>query len=338
MKVKRYCGHVLAGVLVSCATAVAADDAVLVDGSVPADGSALAQCLLDRLKQASAGTPVSELRNQCQDLEEVSVVGERLFDERVVESNPFAITAHKPNYVLPLTYNSRPNEAPYAGLEGRLQNLEVKFQLSLKFQVASGVLGRHSLLFFAYTNQSYWQAYNSEFSSPFRETNHEPEVFLLLPQRWSLFGLRNRVIVLGLNHQSNGRSGSQSRSWNRLYANFVFERRNLVLSLRPWYRVPEASKTSAADPIGDDNPDILDYMGHGELRAIYKHGRNTYSLMLRNNLRSTNRGAVELGWSFPIGERVKGYVQYFNGYGESLIDYDARVNRLGVGIALTDWL
>ena len=334
VKTWRFGEWVLAGAALLCATAVLAGEAAVVDDA------ALERCLLERLKRAAVDTPVRELRDACkkQVAAEASVVGERLFDESMIENNPFVITAHKPNYVLPVTYNTRPNEAPYAGLEGRLQNLEVKFQLSLKFQVASGVLGRNSLMFFAYTNQSYWQAYNREFSSPFRETNHEPEVFVLLPQRWSLFGLRNRVIVLGLNHQSNGRPGSQSRSWNRLYANFVFERRNLVLSLRPWYRIPEASKTSATDPSGDDNPDILDYMGHGELRAIYKHGKNTYSLMLRNNLRSTNRGAVELGWSFPIGERVKGYVQYFNGYGESLIDYDARVDRLGVGIALTDWL
>lgn len=334
MEAKQYYSYMLAGVALLCATAVAADDTAVVDNA------ALEHCLLERLKQAAVDTPVSELRAYCSQevAEEASVVSERLFDERLIENNPFVITAHKPNYMLPVTYNSRPNEAPYTDMEGRLQNLEVKFQLSLKFQVASGVLGRNSLLFFAYTNQSYWQAYNSEFSSPFRETNHEPEMFLLLPQKWSLFGLRNRVIVLGLNHQSNGRPGGQSRSWNRLYANFVFERRNLVLSLRPWYRIPEESKSSATDPSGDDNPDILDYMGHGELRAIYKHGRNTYSLMLRNNLRRTNRGAVELGWSFPMRERMKGYVQYFNGYGESLIDFDARVNRLGVGIALTDWL
>ncbi|MCF6210378.1 MAG: phospholipase A [Gammaproteobacteria bacterium] len=342
MGAKQYYSYMLAGMVLLCATAVAADDVVMGKNAAVADGSVLERCLLERLKQAAVDTSVSELREYCRQVvaeeEEASVVSARLSDERLIENNPFVITAHKPNYVLPVTYNSRPNETPYADMEGRLQNLEVKFQLSLKFQVASGVLGRNSLLFFAYTNQSYWQAYNSEFSSPFRETNHEPEVFLLLPQQWSLFGLRNRVIVLGLNHQSNGQPGSQSRSWNRLYANFVFERRNMVLSLRPWYRIPEESKSSATDPSGDDNPDILDYMGHGELRAIYKHGRNTYSLMLRNNLRRTNRGAVELGWSFPMGERLKGYVQYFNGYGESLIDYDARVNRLGVGIALTDWL
>ena len=63
--------------------------------------------------------------------------------------------------------------------------------------------------------------------------------------------------------------------------------------------------------------------------------------MLRNILDSGfEKGTVELSWSFPVGDykHMKGYVQYINGYGESLIDYNQHVNRIGVGIALTDWL
>ncbi len=309
-------------------------------GVAMADDPALERCLLEQLKTTPADVSVGEVLASCKGgkSKASSAVVERLFDEQLIENNPFVITAHKPNYVLPLTYNTRPNQAPYAGLPGELQNFEVKFQLSLKIQMASGVLGPRSLLFFAYTNQSYWQAYNKEFSSPFRETNHEPEMFIIFPQDWTFYGFHNRLIALGINHQSNGRPGSQSRSWNRIYVNFIFERSNTTLSFRPWYRIPEEEKNFPDDPSGDDNPDIVDYMGHGEFRVIHKRAQNTYSLMLRNNLRERNRGAIELGWSFPIGDRLKGYVQYFNGYGESLIDYDASVNRLGIGIALTDWL
>ena len=64
--------------------------------------------------------------------------------------------------------------------------------------------------------------------------------------------------------------------------------------------------------------------------------------MFRNNLDyHDNKGALELGWSFPIPfietDEARGYIQYFNGYGESLIDYNAAVERIGIGVILADW-
>ena len=144
--------------------------------------------------------------------------------------------------------------------------------------------------------------------------------------------MNGRVITLELDHQSNGRSEPLSRSWNRVIGGTLLERGNLALWIRAWYRIPESADQ-------DDNPDILDYMGHGDVVVAYKHGAQTYSLMLRNNLRKdNNRGAVQLDWSFPMTQSLRGYVQYFNGYGESLIDYNHSSNRLGVGLMLTDWL
>ena len=117
-----------------------------------------------------------------------------------------------------------------------------------------------------------------------------------------------------------------------MYANFVFERKNLVLALKPWYRIPE----SKGD---DDNPDIDKYLGYGELRTIYKYQGHTFSALWRNNLRrDENRGALQLDWSFPLYKRLRGYIQYFNGYGESLLDYDTSANSLGFGFQFTDWL
>ena len=62
--------------------------------------------------------------------------------------------------------------------------------------------------------------------------------------------------------------------------------------------------------------------GHGEATLMWIRGPNRYGLMLRNNFDSPNRGAIQLDWSYPIRGKLQGYVQYFNGYGESLIDYN----------------
>ena len=115
----------------------------------------------------------------------------------------------------------------------------------------------------------------------------------------------------------------------------IFEKGNFVASFRPWYRLPESAKLTINSPQGDDNPDITDYMGRFELRLGYKWHNLEFTTMTRQNF-STNKGAIELGFTFPLYGRMLGYVQYFNGYGESLIDYNHYQQRLGVGLALTN--
>lgn len=260
-----------------------------------------------------------------------SALDRRIKIERATRFQSFVMTPHKPNYILPIAYNYKPNNAPVdVLLDGELDNTEVKFQLSMKFPILDNLFDGQGSLQFAYTNLSFWQAYNKNVSSPFRETVHEPEIFLIFENDWKFLGFKNRLVQLGAVHQSNGRSGDQSRSWNRVYADFIFQHGNYYLSLKPWYRI-ERTRT-------DDNPDIEKYMGHGEIRAVYAGGKHTLSIMLRNNFHGTNYGALEMNWSFPMSRRVKWFVQYFNGYGESLIDYNAHTNRLGIGIAFTDWL
>ena len=154
----------------------------------------------------------------------------------------------------------------------------------------------------------------------------------------TLFGFHNVANQFILNHHSNGRTGADSRSWNRMMLNIMFEKENFVTSIKPWYRIPTREKSSPTDQRGDDNPDIERYMGHFEWTAAWMRQQNLYSIMVRNNLRSDNRGAVELSWSFPINGRFRGTVRYFNGYGESLISYDQSTQSLGVGFMISDWL
>ena len=262
---------------------------------------------------------------------EVTALDRRIKIERATRFQSFVITPHRPNYILPIAYNDKLNNAPVnVPSDGELDNSEVKFQFSMKFPIIDNLFDGHGSLQFAYTNLSFWQAYNKNVSSPFRETVHEPEVFLIFENDWKFMGFKNRLIQLGVVHQSNGQSGVLSRSWNRVYADFIFEYGNYYLSFKPWYRIDGSDS--------DDNPDIEKYMGHAEFRAAYAGDKDTLSIMLRNNFHSPNYGALEINWSFPMSRRVKWFVQYFNGYGESLIDYNTPVNRLGIGVAFTDWL
>ncbi len=259
----------------------------------------------------------------------------RLSSERSDEQTPFTMRSYKPNYILPATYTPTDLSRPVYDFEP--QQVETKFQLSFQFDWWDEPLGPDTSLYFAYSQLSLWQTYNNELldgdqdnSSPFRETNHEPEAGLSIDMEYKLAGLTFRRTRLSFIHASNGQGGDRSRSWNRLAASVAFGRGNFAGRLRGWYRVPERNE--------NDNPDITDYMGHGDLLLAYKWKDQTLSATLRNNLQSDNRGAIQIDYSFPLNKRVKGYVQYFNGYGESLIDYNRSVSRIGVGIALTDWL
>lgn len=263
----------------------------------------------------------------------------RLNMEALNRANRFLLTPHKRNYLLPVSYQENRNTAPYAEAGTSLasqQSTEVEFQLSVKILIREGIFGDNGHLYMAYTNHSLWQAYYRDISRPFRETNHQPELILSFVNDWNIFGFRNVLNEVMITHQSNGQSGDLSRSWDRIMVNSVFERGSFAFAFNPWYRIPESEGDGPDDPTGDDNPDIHKYMGNFELSAAWHRKDNIVSLMLRNNLRSDNRGAVELGYSFPVSSTVRGYLKVFNGYGHSLIDYDHHTNAIGLGITFTD--
>ncbi len=315
------------------------------------DCTTMDACMAAMLATAPDNLTIGELKQRCMDCVNAyrakqptpeggsdpvtaqSPIDTRLQEEEATGQDWFVLTPHRANYLLPIAYNSSPNAGVLEGTsleDADLDNIEIKFQLSIKYQLFEDLFKNNGDLYFGYTNLSYWQAYNSDYSSPFRDTNHEPEVWLQFDTNWELWGIKTRLIQVGAWHQSNGRGEPLSRSWNRLFANFILSKGNFALSIKPWWRIPEDSED-------DDNPDIERYLGYGELRAAYAWRHHTFSIMLRNNFRSSNnKGAVELGWSFPLYRKLKGYVQYFNGYGQSILDYDDAANTIGVGIALSD--
>lgn len=251
-----------------------------------------------------------------------------------------AVTFHRTNYILVFSYNDSPNQGPWQALvpPQELVKPETTFQLSFKAKVWQDVFHTDTDLWIAYTQRSFWQVYDFDGSSPFRETNYEPELLLNFGTRYGLLGLTGRFIQLGLNHQSNGQTEPLSRSWNRVVANVGLERGRFSLLVKGWYRLPESSAE-------DDNPRMYDYMGYGEIWGYYFWNRHRAAVMLRDNLDiDQNRGAIQLEWSFPLFRasphtpaQVGGFVQWFLGYGESMLDYDHRVNRIGVGFAISEW-
>lgn len=236
----------------------------------------------------------------------------------------FSFSPYRPNYILPASYRADPG----SGVDGEADRLELEFQISFKTRLWSGLLLERGALWFGFTQKSFWQAYSE--SAPFRETNYEPELRYAYELDGSLLGWRPRVLTVGFNHQSNGRSGDDSRSWNRLTAGLAAERGDFSVSARGWWRLPESGE--------DDNPGITDEVGRGELRARYDAGGHTVSSMVRGNFEPADpQGAVRLAYAFPINGSFRGYVRVFHGHGDSLIDYDEVTSRLGLGIALSVW-
>ncbi|WP_232283316.1 phospholipase A [Paraglaciecola sp. T6c] len=300
----------------------------------------LEQCMLKQMELSADEITLGEIRALCSQ-DSANRVQKRDRLEHRASLNPFALLPHKPNYLLPVTF-ANISKRPYEGdpKAEKYQDTEAKFQISLKYLAVEDLMWDGLDVQVAFTVASYWQAYNGEISAPFRETNYEPEIIFNYSRPWSLLGLPIEQTFVSLNHQSNGQTGELSRSWNRIIGGVVFaQNANVTWGLRTWWRIPEEDKQSFDDPDGDDNPYIERYMGYGEIGGVWSISDNhTLELLLRNNLRSDNRGAVQLGWTFPITRHLRGYVEYFNGYGESLIYYNQHTQRLGLGVKLTNWL
>lgn len=251
----------------------------------------------------------------------------------------FGFRLYRPNYYLPVWQMAKPNNEPQSPTRppsqtpgGELDKTEAKFQLSFKTKVWEDIFDTPLNLWFAYTQQSHWQIYNRAHSAPFRGTDYEPELILTfpLPSSWAWGDTRLRMGGLGLLHQSNGRANPLSRSWNRVYAMAALDNGPFTLQGRWWARLPESGDN-------DDNPDIVKYLGHGDLQAIYQYRGQTFSALWRPNFDSGKHG-LQLDWSFPLRGKLRGYVQAFDGYGENLIDYNVRTRALGVGLTMSDWL
>lgn len=332
MDIHRKCALYVAVFLLTVSTSVVAEDEPQ-DESVPTEMVAV--------EVVSASAFNERVRRLPRLVEKIQI-------ERIAADTPNVLLPHRPNYVLPFTYMQRINKQPLATLvdvagldENRVRDrnydfdhIEAMFQFSIKYILADDVFGKFSRIEVGYTNRSFWQSYNSDISKPFRETNHEPELIISLSPEGHWF---DRYSV-AFNHQSNGQAMILSRSWNRIIAEATKVTSQGVWVSRVWWRIPEKKRTDQLDPMTDDNPGIEQYMGIGEIRYIYPMALHSFTVNVRNNFSpDQNRGSVELGWSFPMTTKVKGYVHYFDGYGDNMLDYNIYQRRFGIGVQLSDW-
>jgi len=249
--------------------------------------------------------------------------------DRAHKRGVFNFRPHQANYLM-ATRTAHPNNEPYrpfrdlTDLATDLSHSELVFQMGFKMKLVESAFQKPVDLWFGYTQNSFWQAGNHKASSPFRETNYQPELMAVTPLGFNILGMRASFLNLGIVHQSNGQASTLSRSWNRVYAQVGLERGGWTVVGRVWKRINESA-------LDDNNPDIINYMGRGDMVVTYRNNGHDYSALVRRNF-STQKGAVQLSWAFPLVGHIKGYTQYFSGYGQSMIDYNYYQNSVGLGL------
>ena len=135
----------------------------------------------------------------------------------------FNFRPHNPNYLM-VTRTAHPNDEPYRPFRSLtdfstdLSHNELVFQLGFKTKLVETAFDKPVDVWFGYTQNSFWQAGNRKASSPFRETNYQPELMVVTPLNFNVLGMHASYLNVGLVHQSNGQASTLSRSWNRYYA------------------------------------------------------------------------------------------------------------------------
>jgi len=215
-----------------------------------------------------------------------------------------------------------------------------KFQISFMYQVlySEGPLATKvpALKGFnvAYTQTSLWD-WNGP-SAPFFDTSYKP-AFLYdwqrvlggQPPNWYQLDLQG-----GLKHESNGKDGADSRSMNTAYFEPTLtlgrdDGLQLTLQPRAWIYLGDLS----------DNPDIADYRGYVDLRAILGWKRGLQLSALGRMGKDANHGSLQLDATYPLMRMVGSFsvyldAQYFTGYGESLLEYNQRAEEFRAGFAI----
>ena len=251
------------------------------------------------------------------------------------QKGTFRLVSYKPIYVTAGRISNNPNEKPksenpiYTANDAEdFNTIEAKFQLSFKTKVIQGLFWNKGDVWIGYTQQAHWQVYNKNISRAFREINYEPEIIFRYPIQLKVVGGEIKSIGFALNHQSNGRDLPLSRSWNRIIFHIGYEIDDWIITFNPWIRTSDNE---------DENPNITKFIGNGEINISYNYNRHEFYAIATHPFNQLKGGNIQLNYVFPMKGHLRGHIQFFNGYGETLIDYNHRQTTIGIGVSFANW-
>lgn len=204
-------------------------------------------------------------------------------------------------------------------------NSDVKFQISIAQRLTKSTLPFNTYLFLMYTQKCFWNVF--EESLPMRDLNFNPGIGLT-----KLLIVKNKLVgkaTLLIEHESNGRDGLASRSWNRISLGAsIFVDPNVMIHGKTWIPIID----------GENNRDILDYCGIYQtgVSVISRNRRFQASVILtkRRGWNFNFNTVIELSYRIFKRDNQSIFVQYYNGYGEGLLDYNRFHSRIRAGIVI----
>lgn len=234
---------------------------------------------------------------------------------RELDSRPY-FGLYKDNY---FTVGTSLKPAPTA------QNSDVKFQVSIAQRLTKSTLPFNTYLFLFYSQKTMWNVF--EKSLPMRDMNFNPGIGLS-----KHLIVKNRVVgklTLLVEHESNGRDSIWSRSWNKVSL-------SAAMYIDPHFMVHGKVWIPIID--GGENKDILKYSGifQAGIQAVSTDKRWVFDVTMvkRQGWNFKQNFTVNLGYRLFKKHNQFLMLHYYNGYGENLLDYKERHNRLRVGLLI----
>ncbi|PID59626.1 MAG: phospholipase [Ignavibacteriae bacterium] len=201
---------------------------------------------------------------------------------------------------------------------------DVKFRFGFAHKIFNTPLLWGFSLYLTYQQKAFWDVYKE--SSPFREVNYNPGVAFGKIITTNNFPLG--IIFVELEHESNGRDGIYTRSWNRVSFNSAwYIYKSFLLNFNFW--IPFAIDK-------DMNKDILDFYGYYNISINYHFNKNIRAT-LSGHISDINdiKGNFTLGFLVNTSQKFNRYyyLQLFHGYGENLLEYNQKRTMLRFGIS-----